>query len=81
VYVQRDAAGKPTGVQEGPEWRTQFEEGQWSPGDFSKTQRQKDDANIWKTKHDLNAQQTLQGEALTTKLTEIQNRYNRMLSA
>jgi hypothetical protein len=81
VYVQRDATGKPIGVQEGPEWRTQFEEGKWNPGDFSKTQRQKDDASIWKTKHDLNAQQTLEGDALTTKLTEIQNRYNRMLSA
>ena len=80
VYVQRDAAGNPIGVQEGPEWRKQFEEGQWSPGDFT-TDRQKDDANIWKTKHDLNAQQTLQGDALTTKLAEIQNRYNRMLNA
>jgi len=81
VYVQRDASGNPTGVQEGPGWRTQFEEGQWNPGDFSQTQRQKDDASIWKTKHDLNAQQTLEGDALTTRLTEIQNRYNRMLSA
>jgi len=81
VYVQRDAAGKPIGVQEGTDWSTQFDEGTWSPGDFSQTQRQKDDANIWKTKHDLNAQQTLEGDALTTKLTEIQNRYNRMLSA
>ena len=80
VYVQRDAAGNPIGVQEGPEWRKQFEEGQWSPGDF-KTQRQKDDASIWKTKHDLNANQTLTGDALTTKLANIQARYDKMLNA
>jgi len=80
VYVQRDAAGNPIGVQEGPEWRKQFEEGQWNPGDF-KTQRQKDDASIWKTKHDLNANQTLEGDALTDKLAQIQARYDRMLNA
>ena len=81
VYVQRDAAGNPIGVQEGPEWRKQFEEGQWNPGDFSQTQRQKDDASIWKTKHDLNANQTLTGDALTTKLANIQARYDKMLNA
>ena len=80
VYVQRDAAGNPTGVQEGPEWSTQFKDENWNPGDF-KTDRQKNDAATWKTKHDLNAQQTLTGEALTTQLSLIQARYNKMLNA
>jgi len=80
VYVQRDAAGNPIGVQEGPDWSTQFVEGNWSPGDF-KTTRQKNDAATWKTKHDLNARQTLSGDALTAQLDIVNNRYNRMLNA
>ena len=79
VYVQRDAAGNPIGVQEGPEWSTQFKEGNWNPGDFTTT-RQKNDAAIWKTKHDLNATQNLGGTALTNKLAQIQARYNKMLN-
>jgi len=77
VYVQRDAAGNPVSITEGAEWGTQFKEGNWKPGDFT-TKRQQDDAATWKTKHDLNAQQTLQGEALTNKLSAIQARYNKM---
>ena len=80
VYVQRDAAGNPTGVQEGTDWATQFKEGNWSPGDFTTT-RQKSDAATWKTKHDLNARQNLTGDALTTQLNKVEARYNRMLNA
>jgi len=80
VYVQRDAAGNPTGVQEGTDWATQFKDENWNPGDF-KTDRQKSDAAAWKTKHDLNAQQTLEGDALTTQMSLIQARYNKMLNA
>ena len=80
VYIQRDAAGKPTGVTEGTDWATQFKEGNWSAGDF-KTDRQKSDASAWKTKHDLHAQQTLEGDALTDQMSKIQARYNKMLNA
>ena len=80
VYVQRDADGNPIGVQHGTDWATQFKAGNWNPGDFT-TDRQKSDAAAWKTKHDLNAQQTLEGTALTDKLAQIQARYNKMLNA
>ena len=80
VYIQRDAAGNPIGVQHGTDWATQFKEGNWNPGDFT-TQRQKNDASAWKTKHDLNATQNLEGQALTDKLAQIQARYDRMLNA
>ena len=80
VYVQRDAAGNPIGVQEGTDWATQFKEGNWNPGDFQ-TDRQKSDAAAWKTKHDLNATQNLSGTELTNKLAQIQARYDKMLNA
>ena len=80
VYIQRDAAGNPIGVQEGPEWSTQFKEGNWNPGDFS-SGRAKNDASAWKIKHDLAATQSLEGQALTDKLAQIQARYDRMLNA
>ena len=55
VYQVRDQTGKVTGVQEGPEWATQFKHGNWKQGDFGTSAKKKADANIWKKKHLLAA--------------------------